>query len=123
MQSNPSLSSSSQFVTIYKAPQRGKGQKLLDEGFQPEDFPHNPPYFDGKCYFAGPNDRSIAEEFNQSYREGILEVTINRETYEQYFKPLEYCYDEKDGQQRIEVVVPQSFFPILNQFRRALKPR
>ncbi len=121
MQSAQSLSS--QLITIYKAPQRGKGQKLLEEGFQPEDFPYNSPYFDGKCYFAGPNDRSIAEEFNQSYKEGILEVAIDQESYENYFKPLEYCYDEKDDYQRIEVVIPQSLFPILNQFPRILKQR
>jgi hypothetical protein len=35
-----------QTITIYKAPQKGKGQKLLDEGFQPVDFPYNPPYVD-----------------------------------------------------------------------------
>lgn len=66
-----------QFVTICKAPQKGKGQKLLIEGFQPTDFPFNLPYTDGSCYFADPNDRSIAEEFNQSYKEGILEVVID----------------------------------------------
>jgi hypothetical protein len=44
---------SDQTVTIYKAPQKGKGQKLLQEGFQCADFPYNPPYFDGNCYFAG----------------------------------------------------------------------
>lgn len=112
-----------QSVTIYKAPQKGKGQRLLNEGFQPVDFPYNPPYVDGSCYFAGSNDRSIAEEFNQSYKEVILEVVIDWETYKQYFKPLEYRYDEKDGVERIEVVVPQSLFPILNQFPRVLKPR
>lgn len=112
-----------QTVTIYKAPQKGKGQKLLKEGFQPVDFPYNLPYMDGSCYFAGPNDRSIAEEFNQSYKEGILEVVIDRAVYNQYFKPLEYRYDEKDDLERIEVVIPQSLFPILNQFPRVLKPR
>jgi hypothetical protein len=113
----------SQFVIIYKAPQKGKGKKLLEEGFQTTDFPYNPPYFDGKCYFAGPNDRSIAEEFNQSCKEGILEVTINLESYEKNFKSLEYRYDEKDNYERIEVVVPQSLFPTLNQFPRVLKPQ
>ncbi|MFN5515603.1 MAG: hypothetical protein ACK5CA_12915 [Cyanobacteriota bacterium] len=113
----------SQLVTIYKAPQKGKGKKLLEEGFQSADFPYNPPYFDGNCYFAGPNDRSIAEEFNQSYKEGILEVTIDLESYEKDFKSLEYRYDEKDNYERIEVVIPQRLFPILNQFPRVLKPR
>ncbi|NJP09223.1 MAG: hypothetical protein HC866_06820 [Leptolyngbyaceae cyanobacterium RU_5_1] len=118
-----SQSQPTQTVTIYKAPQKGKGQKLLKEGFQAIDFPNNPPYTDGSCYFAGPNDRSIAEEFNHSYKEGILEVSINRASYDQYFKPLEYRYDEKDGSERIEVIVPQSLFSILNQFPRVLKPR
>lgn len=114
---------SAQTVTIYKAPQKGKGQKLLKEGFQPIDFPYHPPYLDGRCYFAGPNDRSIAEEFNQSYKEGILEVSIAQDIYLQDFKALEYRYDEKDNCERIEVIVPQSLFPILNQFPRVLKPR
>ncbi len=118
MQSEPLQS-----VTIYKAPQKGKGQKLLDVGFQPVDFPYNPPYVDGSCYFAGPNDRSIAEEFNQSYQEGVLEVVIDRVSYDKYFKPLEYRYDEKDNDERIEVVIPQILFPVLNQFPRVLKPR
>ena len=64
--------------TKYKAPQKGKGQKLLEEGFQPIDFP----YLDGSCYFAGANDRSIAEEFNQSYKDGIQEIEIDREIYD-----------------------------------------
>ena len=113
----------SQSIIIYKAPQRGKGQKLLYEGFQPIDFLFNPPYTDGSCYFAGSNDRSIAEEFNASYQEGILEVVIDRVNYDQYFKPFEYRYDEKDGVERIEVVIPQSLFSILNQFPRVLKSR
>lgn len=121
MQSEPLQSA--QTVTIYKAPQKGKGQKLLNEGFQPVDFPYNPPYVDGSCYFAGPNDRSIAEEFNQSYQEGVLEVVIDRVSYDKYFKPLEYRYDEKDNHERIEVVIPQILFPVLNQFPRVLKSR
>jgi hypothetical protein len=112
-----------QSVTIYKAPQKGKGQKLLKQGFQAVDFPYNPPYLDGSCYFAGPNDRSIAEEFNQNYQEGILEVLIDWAAYDRDFKPLEYRYDEKDDCERVEVVVPQSLFPVLNQFPRVLKPR
>ena len=114
---------STQAVTIFKAPQKGKGKKLLKEGFQSTDFPYNPPYTDGSCYFAGPNDRSIAEEFNDSYKEGILEVFIDRASYDRYFKSLEYRYDEKDGIERMEVVVPRRLFSILSQFPRVLKPR
>ncbi|MEB3219164.1 MAG: hypothetical protein VKN72_23420 [Nostocales cyanobacterium 94392] len=110
-------------VTIYKAPQKGKGQKLLVEGFQPADFPYNPPYADGNCYFAGSDDRSIAEEYNQNYKQGILEVFIDKLTYEEYFKPLEYRYDQKKGRERIEVIIPQELFPILNKFPRILKSK
>jgi hypothetical protein len=110
-------------LQIYKAPQRGKAQKLLEEGFHPEDFPYIPPYLDGKCYFAGPNDRSIAEEFNQIYQAGIIEVSIDWPSYRKNFQSLEFRYDEKDGFERIEVVIPQSLFPILNQFSRVLKAR
>lgn len=112
-----------QSVTIYKAPQKGKGQKLLKEGFQPADFPYDPPYTDGSCYFAGPDDRSIAKEFNNSYQEGVLEVLIAPMIYDRYFRPLEYRYDEKDGRERIEVIVPQRLFSVLNQFPRVLKPQ
>ncbi len=119
----PDSRSSNLSITIYKAPQKGKGQKLLEEGFQVVDFPYNPPYVDGNCYFASPSDRSIAKEFNQSYQERILEVMINQESYEKYFQPLEHRYDERGDRNRIEVVIPQSLFPILNQFPRVLKPR
>ncbi len=117
----PNQSQSPQIITIYKAPQKSKGQKLLKDGFQPVDFPYNPPYVDGNCYFAGPQDRSIAEEYNQSYKEGIVEVSIDKSSYEQYFKSLEYRYDEKDSYERIEVIIPQRLFAILNQFPRVLK--
>ena len=112
-----------QTFTIYKAPQKGKGQKLLELGFQPVDFPLNLPYQDGNCYFAGPEDRSIAEEFNQSYQGGVLEVTIDSVTYEEYFKPLEYCYDIQGDRERIEVVIPQKLFSVLNRFPRVLKEK
>ncbi|MGB3293087.1 MAG: hypothetical protein WBB01_08880 [Phormidesmis sp.] len=110
-------------ITLYKAIQKGKRTRFLEYGFQPADFPYNPPYFDGCFYFAGPDDRSIAEEFNQNYQGGILEVTMDQVTYERYFKSLEYCYDVGDDCERIEVVVPQELLPMLNQFPRVLKPQ
>ena len=79
-------------VTIYKATQKGKGEKILQTGFQPDDFPYNAPFADGKCYFAAPNSRSLAEEYNKYYKDGILEVTIDKEIYEEYFQPLERPY-------------------------------
>jgi hypothetical protein len=109
-----------QTVTIYKATQKGKGQWILEQGFQPIDFPHQPPNADGKCYFAAPNSRSLAEEYHRYYKDGILEVTIDSLTYEKYFQPLERPYQ---GSEQMELPIPQDLFFILNQYPRILKPR
>jgi hypothetical protein len=108
-------------VTIYKAPQKGKAQKLLKDGFQPADFPLIPGDSDGNAYFAGPSDRSIAEEYNLNYKDGILEVTIDQVTYGSVFKPLEVRHDVKNGRTRMELPIPQQLFPTLNRFPRVLK--
>jgi hypothetical protein len=105
-------------ITIYKAPQPGKAGKFLKDGFQAADFPHNPPYADGKCYFAGPLSRSLAEEYNNHYKQGILEVTIDKPTYDIHFKPLERLYQ---GGPSIELAVPHSLLHILNMFPRILR--
>lgn len=107
-----------QTVTIYKAPQKEKEQKLLEDGFQPKNFPYSLPNADGKCYFAAPNSRSLTEEYNKYYKDGILEVTIDQETYNKYFKSLERPYQ---GGELIELPIPHSLFPVLNQFPRILK--
>jgi hypothetical protein len=109
-----------QTVTIYKATQKGKGQRLVEQGFQPADFPYRPPTADGKCYFAAPNSRDLAEEYHRYYKDGILEVTIDSGIYEQYFKALEKPYQ---GSEQVELPVPHDLFPILNQYPRILKPR
>jgi hypothetical protein len=108
-------------VTIYKAPQKGKAQKLLKDGFQAVDFPYAPGDADGKAYFAGPNDRSVAEEYSLNYKDGILEVTIDQATYDSTFKPLEQKHDIKNGRARMELPIPQRLFPTLNKFSRVLK--
>ena len=108
-------------VVIYKAPQKGKGQKILREGFQPVDFPSEPFPADGCCYFAGPNDRSIAVEYNQHYGEGIMEISIEKAIHERFFKPLENRYDDGNRSNRIELVVPHSLFHMLNQCPRILE--
>ena len=107
-----------QTVAIYKATQRGKGQQLLKEGFLPDNFPYSPPNADGKCYFAAPNSRSLAEEYNKYYKDGILEVTIALEAYDDHFRSLERAYQ---GGAQVELAIPHSLFSILNKFPRALK--
>jgi hypothetical protein len=107
-------------TTIYKATQKGKGKRLLEQGFHPDAFPRHPPVADGKCYFAAPCSRSLAEEYYRYYKDGILEVTIDAEVYEQYFKPLEKPYQ---GGEQFELPIPHNLFPLLNQYPRVLKPR
>jgi hypothetical protein len=109
-----------QAITIYKATQKEKGQKLLERGFHPDDFPHHPPMADGKCYFAAPDSRNLAEEYLQYYKDGILEVTIESEIYIQYFKPLEKPYQ---GGEKVELAIPHDLFSLLNQYPRVLKAR
>ena len=92
----------------------------MEQGFQSADFPYRPSTTDGKCYFAAPNSRSLAEEYHQYYKDGILEVTIELATYERYFKPLEKRYQ---GGEQVELPIPHDLFPILNQYPRVLKPR
>ncbi|MFB8789714.1 MAG: hypothetical protein U7123_12865 [Potamolinea sp.] len=55
---------------------------------------------------------------NTHYKQGILEVTIDKQTYDQTFQPLERLYQ---GGPTIELAVPYSLFPTLNQFPRVLK--
>ena len=109
-----------QTVTIYKAAQKAKGTQFVERGFQPDDFPYHLPTADGKCYFAGPQSRELAEEYHQYYKGGILEVTIDLTVYEQYFKPLEKPYQ---GGEQIELPIPHDLFPMLNRYPRVLKPR
>lgn len=108
-------------VTIYKAPQKGKAQKLLKDGFLPVDFPFAPGEADGNAYFAGPSDRSIAEEYSLNYKDGILEVAIDKATYDSTFKPLEVRHDVVNNRARMELPIPQRLFPTLNKFPRVLK--
>lgn len=84
------------------------------------DFPYHPLTADGKCYFAAPHSRGLAEEYHRYYKDGILEVTIEAATYGQYFKSLEKPYQ---GGEQVELPIPHDLFPLLNQYPRVLKPR
>ncbi len=112
--------STKETITIYKATQKGKGQHFVEQGFQPADFPYSPPYADGKCYFAAPNSRGLAEEYHRYYKDAILEVKMDLETYNRYFLPLERPY--QGGEYR-ELPISHDLFPLLNQYPRVLKPR
>ena len=75
-----------------------------------------------RWYQIGKPVERVIEEYNQSYKDGILEVIIDQATYDSAFKALERRYDVKDGRVRTELPVPQRLFPTLNKFPRVLKP-
>src|SRR4051812_29388091 len=70
-------------TTIYKAPQRGMGKKLLEQGFHPEDFATG----DMRAYFA--KERKLAEEFAEHYGEGVLDVEMLSDIYDARIKKYE----------------------------------
>jgi hypothetical protein len=113
-------------VVIYKAPTKSKVQRIMASGFLAADFVCDPndEGANGMCYFAGPNDRSIAEKYNSFYKAGIIEVAIDQKTYFEKFKTWEKVYDRQGtgGSPRYELEVPQSLFPVLNSFPRRLTP-
>ncbi|MBZ8181188.1 RHS repeat domain-containing protein [Oscillatoria salina] len=100
-------------VTIYKAPQPGMGQKLLTQGFHPEDF--SDPGGDNLAYFA--KQKSLADEYAQYYDEGVLEVDIKKDTYDARIKQHERPYQ---GGPSIEIPIPHEDFDVLNNAIRRL---
>ncbi len=60
-------------------------------------------------------------ECNYNYGEGIIEISIEKAIYDQFFKPLENRYDDEAKSKRIELVVPHSLFATLNRCPRVLK--
>lgn len=98
-------------VTIYKAPQPGKGQKLLVYGFYPEDFSEG----DKRAYFA--KQKSLADTFARFYKEGVLEVDIEKDTYNLRIKQHERPFE---GGPEVEILIPHRDFDVLNNAIRRL---
>ena len=98
--------------TIFKAPQRGKGAHLLENGFHPKDFADG----DQLAYFA--KQRELAEDYARNYGDGILEVDIPKTLYDNRIKPLEKAY--LSDPRLTEIPIPHSEFEILNSAIRRL---
>jgi intein/homing endonuclease len=99
--------------TIYKAPQHGMGEKLLKEGFRPDDF--SDPGGDNLAYFA--KERELAEEYARYYKDGVLEVDIPEDIYNQRIKKHERLYQ---GGPLTEIPIPHEDFDVLNNANRRL---
>jgi RHS repeat-associated protein len=96
-------------VSIFKAPQRGKGADQYENGYNIKDFSDG----DQSAYFA--KDRTLAEDYAKHYGEGVIELKIPRSTYETRLSQHEYSYQGGPYQ---EVVVPHSEFDVLNSAER-----
>jgi len=99
-------------TTIYKAPGVGQGDTLLNKGFHPEDFNTG----DKSAYFA--KGRKLAEEYADKYGEGVLEVDIPTDIYNERIKQHEVPYLSDPAE--IEIPIPQKDFDVLNNAIRRL---
>ncbi|NYZ70071.1 hypothetical protein H0A36_29070 [Endozoicomonas sp. SM1973] len=96
-------------VSIFKAPQRGKGADQYNNGYNTKDFCDG----DQCAYFA--KDKSLAEDYAKHYGEGVIELKVPQEVYESRLKIYEYKYQ---GGSQIELPIPHSEFDILNSVER-----
>ena len=97
--------------SIYKAPEFGKSQKQLIEGYLPDDF--SSPGGDHRAYFA--KDRSLADEYALHYGDGVIEVEVPMEAYDARLRKYESFYQ---GGPRIELPIPHEDFDVLNSSTR-----
>jgi len=105
-------------VSLFKAPQPGRGASQFENGYSAADFPGGPGQdSDGLAYFA--RDKSIADEFADSYGEGVIETKVPRSVYESQYAQFEYPYQ---GGPRTEVPIPASAVEGLNPFERIWHP-
>jgi len=97
--------------SIFKAPQPGKAQKQLTEGFDPADFSAG----NKRAYFA--RQQELANEYARDYGEGVLEVEIPKGVYDARIRPHEVRYQ---GGPEIELPIPHKDFDVLNEAIRRL---
>jgi hypothetical protein len=115
-------------ISIWKAPRVGQSERLLREGFHPDDFPSgivNGELLDGSAYFA--REREFAESFarDDDHDQLLLEVQIPEDVYN---SRLESGRIEEHEYFRVgewkpigtEVVIPSSEFDMLNNANRIL---
>jgi RHS repeat-associated protein len=106
------------FISIYKAPQRGQGEFQEKFGYLAKNFPNTKgnPYENGFVYFA--KERKLAESYARSYGEGVMEVRIPtvdyRDEFEQYEKPYQ-------GGPLTELEIPNTVVEDLNKYWRELR--
>jgi hypothetical protein len=98
-------------VSIYKAPQPGKGANQYENGFNKTDFCDG----DQCAYFA--KEKSLSDEYAKHYGDGVIELKIPTDVYNSRMKQHEHLYQ---GGPRTELPVPHSEFDVLNSAERIL---
>ncbi|WP_258564836.1 putative T7SS-secreted protein [Streptomyces sp. WELS2] len=101
--------------SIYKAPQRGRGDYQEQYGYRAEDFPGGPddPYMNGLVYFA--KERQLAEMYANHYGEGVIEIQVPIKDYLERFARHEHPYE---GGPLTELEIPNTVIEELNQYPR-----
>jgi hypothetical protein len=106
---------SSRKVSLFKAPQPGKAQRQLIDGYHAEDFPDKDGD-GGRAYFA--KEKDLADLYNNgSYGAGVIEVQISSDVYEGRLARHESPYQ---GGPLNELAIPHEDFDVLNSARRIL---
>ncbi|WP_053170603.1 polymorphic toxin-type HINT domain-containing protein [Streptomyces sp. SBT349] len=108
-------------VSIYKAPSRGTTQRLLEDGFDPADFPGaGNGYPDGRAYFGLQDEgREIALDYASrgGYDSAVIRVRIPEADFGRYFSSYVGSHNGVPG---VEVAIPNAQFEILNRYPREL---
>jgi RHS repeat-associated protein len=108
---------------LYKAPGKGMADKLLNDGFDPADFPGSGNGFpDGRAYF-GLNDtgREIALDYASrgGYDNAVIQVRIPKADFDEHFRQYIGSHNGVPGS---EVAIPNTVFDRLNQYPRSVVP-
>jgi hypothetical protein len=103
-------------VNIYKAPQPGQAGRILKSGFNAEDYPGTPGEVpNGMAYFA--KEAELAQEFGESYQDGVIQVSIPSATYNETYAQYEARYQ---GGPLTELEIPASVVESLNVYPRTM---
>ncbi|MBU1430665.1 hypothetical protein KKF91_08935 [Myxococcota bacterium] len=92
----------------------------LENGLKASNHPRDH-FSDGNAYFAGPESRSLAQQYARHgpYEDGVLEIKIESSAFEKHFRSFEKKYQ---GGPQTELAIPNHMFELLNKFPRKFHP-
>ncbi|GGS63856.1 hypothetical protein GCM10010259_60740 [Streptomyces daghestanicus] len=108
-------------VSLYKAPGKGMTEKIMKDGFDPEDFPGTPgDYPDGSAYFGvEEKGKEIALDYaSRGYWDSnVVQIRIPKADFDKHFAEDVAKYDGIPGAQAI---IPKTKFEQLNKYPRSI---